>query len=127
MTFNDVIAAAASKHDVHVDSALCPVRAEYLPAGQFVQAVCPMKAEYLPAGQSVQTLPLPAYLPAAQLPHTVAPAAEYLPGSQFVQSEEAVPAVALNLPAAQFVHTDAAAAAHVPAAQAAHGPAPAGA
>ena len=59
--------------------------------------------ERLPAGHSAQSVPaLFAELPAAQLMQALAPATEYLPLWQFLQSfEESWPAFGLYLPAGQ--------------------------
>ena len=61
-------------HLVHVDSAVAPTAAEYLPAPhlvQFVDDVAPVNDEYLPASQSEHAeLPFTAlYLPATQISH----------------------------------------------------------
>ena len=61
-------------HAWHVDSAVAPTAAEYLPAPhlvQFVDDVAPVNDEYLPASQSEHAeLPFTAlYLPATQISH----------------------------------------------------------
>lgn len=58
--------------------------------------------------EQVRVPVLPAYVPAAQLVQTDAPAAEYFPSGQAVQVT--VPVVPAYLPAAQLVHADAPAA-----------------
>jgi hypothetical protein len=84
-----------------------------LPAVQLVQTVEPADAEYLPAGHNehvtpdADASPVCPYFPAEQsVPEQVeAPAAEYWPASQLMQSVEA--ANPEYLPAVQLVQTEA--------------------
>lgn len=116
--------------------------AEYLPATQFTQLASfelPSAADAVPTGHGVQpaTSVVPAamrYLPAAQLVHATADAAETLPATQFVHadapanenfpaaqpSHEVASAKAANFPAAHLVHKLEVAAAYLPAAHMLH-------
>jgi len=78
----------------HVETTDAPVVVEYLPAAQLVQTslVCSGEPKNLPAAQSVQTAaPADEYLPATQLPQSVAlvfaSEPKNLPAAQSVQSE----------------------------------------
>jgi len=119
----------------------------YVPATQWVQTEAPA-AEYVPKTQSPQDdapaerVPSPdmvcnEYLPAAQLSHsaftpdvalnlpsaqsvqTEAPAAEYLPAAQLVQTSLVCNGEPKNLPATQSMQTEAPAAEYLPAPQSA--------
>jgi hypothetical protein len=87
---------------VHADAAAD----ENVPAkhvAQSLSAVAPVVALNLPAGQLVQVLP-DLYWPVGQASrkHAVAPAREVSPGGHVVHTEAAV--VAVNVPAVQGVH-----------------------
>jgi hypothetical protein len=105
---------------------IAPVITEYVLASQSVHLLAPFVVMYLPAMQLLQTVDAsePENSPAAQSVQTGAPAAEYLPATQFPQSAALVFASEPEyLPAPQSVHaTEPTTALYSPAAQALHVP-----
>ena len=92
----------------------------FLKTSQSSHMFAPDVAWYLPAAQlshSAFTPDVALNLPSAQSVQTEAPAAEYLPAAQLVQTSLVCSGKPKNLPATQSVQTEAAAAEYVPATQ----------